>query len=259
MARADTYGAYYREARSRLLHQVYAYTGNTEVAQRSLADAFVSAGHHWRKLVDNPDKDAWLRERAFRASGRPQNRSRKPWYVSAMNTADEHRPLLGVLATLEPTDRKLIVLRYLVGLDLPAAGREAGVPDSAALLSIETSLAKLDEADIDTSPRALTALLQHLHVDLLEEPVDRAGRLKREGNRRRRSHMVLAGVTSLALAIGAGAVTAAQPPVEPVDEGQPGIGPRPRPLPRSRCSRPNRWPPPMTSAPSTPPARGRSY
>lgn len=222
---ADTYGVYYRESRARLLHQVYAYTGNTEVAQRSLADAFVAAGHHWRKLADNPAKDAWMRERAFRASARAQNRSRRPWYVNAMRTADEHRPLLTVLSELAPTDRKLVILRYLVGLDLPSAGREAGVLDSAAILSIEASLNRLEEAGVDTTPAALTALFDHLHLDLLEEPVDRANRLKREGNRRRRSHLVLAGVTLLAVAIGAGAVTAAQTPVDPMDTGDSGVKP----------------------------------
>ena len=48
-SRADAYAAFYRESRGRLLHQVYAYCGDGEVAQRALADAFVSAGHHWRQ------------------------------------------------------------------------------------------------------------------------------------------------------------------------------------------------------------------
>jgi DNA-directed RNA polymerase specialized sigma24 family protein len=233
MSRADAYGAYYRDSRARLLHQVYAYCGNTEVAQRALADAFVSAGHHWRKLVDIPDKDSWMREHAWRATGRAQNRARKPWYESAMSTADEHRALLAAMTALPPPDRKLMILRYIVGLDLSAAGREIGVTDSAARASIETSLASFGAAGIDTHPRALVDALDHLHGDLHDEPVDNANRLRREGNRRRRSHMVLVGVTSLALAIGAGAITAAHSPAETTGDGSSSdiVGARPTPPP----------------------------
>ena len=38
MSRADAYSAFYRTSRGRLLHQVYAYCGDGEVAQRALAE-----------------------------------------------------------------------------------------------------------------------------------------------------------------------------------------------------------------------------
>jgi hypothetical protein len=226
MSRADTFGTYYRESHARLLHQVYAYVGNTEIAQRALADAFVAAGHHWRKLADNPNKDAWIRERAFSATGRARNRARKPWYVSAKEIRDDHRALLGVLAGLEPTDRHLIIARYLADLELATAGREVGLSETAAQASIEASLTRFYAADVDTSPVALAAALDHLGLDLLDEPADNAIRLRREGNRRRRSNMLLVGVTSLAVAIGAGAVTAAQTGADPLDgDSQTGVVP----------------------------------
>ncbi len=211
MSRADAYSAFYRDSRARLLHQVYAFCGDGEVAQRALADAFVSAGHHWRKIADEPDKDAWVRERAFRASGRGLNRARKPWYVRALRTADEHRPLLTALQALSPVDRKVLVLYHLVGLDLPQTGREAGVTDDAAHRSLANSAVVLAEHGLDGSPQGVRAGLIALRTDLSDEPVDRASRLRREGNRRRRNHMGLAALCSLALVIGAGALTAAQP------------------------------------------------
>jgi hypothetical protein len=225
MSRADSYGAFYRDFRARLLHQTYAFCGNTEVAQRSVSDAFVLAGHHWRKLEDSPDREAWMREQAFRATGRAQNRARKPWYVSAKSIADKHRPLLAVLSRLDPVDRELVILVYLVGLDLPAAGREAGVTDSAARASLESSLPKLATARVATTVAGLHMALDELRADLADEPIDRASRLRREGNRRRRSHLLLAGVSVLALAIGAGALTAAQSPAQSSDE----VAPAPEP------------------------------
>ncbi len=211
MSRADAYSAFYRESRPRLLLQVYAYCGDPEVAQRALADAYVSAGHHWPKIADRPDKDGWLREVAFRATRRSLNRARTPWYVRALHTADEHRPLLAALQSLPSSDRRLLVLYHLAGLDLAAAARESGVTDDAARHSLAGSVLVLAEHGLDVTDDGIKAALRDLRRDLIDEPVERASRLRREGNRRRRSHMGLVALCSLALVIGAGALTAAQP------------------------------------------------
>lgn len=155
MSRADAYKAFYRESRARLLVQVYAYAGDTEVAQRALADAYVAAGHHWRKLAVEPDKDAWMRQRAFRATGKVQSRPLNPWYVRARKTADAHRPLLNALRSLDPVDRQLVILVQLAHLDLTTAAREAGLTDEAAVKSLSRTAAVLAEHGIDTSDDGL--------------------------------------------------------------------------------------------------------
>ncbi|MBA2445497.1 MAG: hypothetical protein H0V49_09220, partial [Nocardioidaceae bacterium] len=233
MSRADAYDAYFHESRVRLLPQVYAYAGNTEVASRALADAFTAAGQHWHKLSEIPDaastyKDAWIRQRAFDASERRQQR-RTPWYVTARQTADENRPLLLALGALQPQVRKLVILSSLAAVDLPTAAREVGVTDGAATGALQDAAATLRSRGIDTSPTALTGALERLSHDVRDQPVDRPSRLRREGDRRRRSHMLLAAVTSLALAVGAGALTAAQvadPIVQPER-----LAPQPRETP----------------------------
>lgn len=203
---ADAYGAFYHQSRMRLLHQVYAYVGNTELAQRALSDAYVAAGHHWRKVSALADPDAWMREQAFAASKRAQNRPRRPWFENAKHTAEDHRGLLSSLGDLPDADRHLLIVHYLVGKDVATAAREVGLTDSAAQLSLDTSRAALQTAGID--PSTIPAALDRLRSDLQDEPADRAVRLRREGNRRRRSHTVLAGLTVVAVAIGAGALTA---------------------------------------------------
>ncbi len=218
MSRADEFNAFYRESRSRLLLQVYAYAADTEVAQRALADAYVAAGHHWRKLCVEPDKDRWMRGQAFRATGRAQNQPRSPWYVRARKIDDSHRPLLMTLAGLGPADRRLAILVHLAGLDLPTAAREAGLTDEAATESLARTAAAFDEIGLD---RPLPSALSQLRLDLSEEPVDRARRLRREGNRRRRANVMLAGLMSLAVVIGAGALTAATTTKGPPTSSQP--------------------------------------
>ncbi|MDQ3485610.1 MAG: hypothetical protein M3445_09430 [Actinomycetota bacterium] len=215
MSRADAYKAFYRESRARLLVQVYAYAGDTEVAQRALADAYVAAGHHWRKLVVEPDKDAWMRKHAFKATGKVQNRPLNPWYVRARKTADAHRPMLNALRSLDPVDRHLAILVHLAQLDLTTAAREAGLTDEAAVESLSRTEAAVADLGVDTSGQSLSSALGRLRLDLSDEPVDRASRLRQEGNRRRRTNVALAGLMSLAVVIGAGAITAAQTPRVP--------------------------------------------
>lgn len=232
MSRADAFQAFYRESRARLLVQVYAYAGDTEVAQRALADAYVAAGHHWRKLADDPFKDAWMRERAFRATSRGQNQARKPWYVRAQKTADEHRPMLQTLQALPPADRILLIVHLLAGLDLPTSGREAALTDEAADESLRASRRRLAAAGVASTTAELRDALMRLRQDLAGEPVDRASLLRREGDRRRRAHLVLAGLLSVAGVIGAGALTAAQPQVpQPPLAGRP-TAPTPSPTPK---------------------------
>jgi len=243
MSRADAYDAYFHESRGRLLHQIYAYAGNTEVAHHALADAFKAAGQHWDKLgeisdSDSPSKDAWIRARAFRATERGR-RSRRPWYAVARETADDHRSLLLALGALEPDVRKLVILHYLVGLDMPTAGREVGVTDDAATEALHRAATTLGARGIDLSPAALTAALQHLSHDLIDQQVDRPSGLRRENNPRRPSYLLLAGAASLALAVGALAITAAQDEDDPIAQLE-----RPKPEPRRITSRPETTPPP---------------
>jgi len=241
MSRADAYDAYFRESRSRLLHQVYAFAGSTEVAEQALADAFTAAGQHWRKLSRAPDddsayKDAWVRKRAFSAAEKGP-RSRQPWYVTARETADDHRAVLAALGSLEPPVRKVVILRYLAGLDLSTAAREVGLSDEAAADALHTASAALGRRGLDTSPAALTATLEGLRHDLINRPVGRPSQLRREGNRRSGFHLATVGAAALALAAGAWAVTEAQ-----VDE--PAAVERPTPEPRTRPPEPEPEPEP---------------
>ncbi|MEJ7706568.1 MAG: hypothetical protein WKF82_04325 [Nocardioidaceae bacterium] len=149
---------------------------------------------------------------------------RAPGTSPLRETADDHRQLLLALSTLSAEARKLVILRYLVGLDLTTAAREVGVTDEEAKASVESSAHTLSTRGIESSPQALAAALASLRQDVDDKPVATASRLRREGNRRRRAHLLLAGVSSLALAVGAGAVTAAQ-------ENTPLVLPDPPPAP----------------------------
>jgi DNA-directed RNA polymerase specialized sigma24 family protein len=210
MRRGDVFDAFYRRYRPRILHQTYVFSGDTETAQRATKEAFVHAAHHWRRLQADPDAEAWLRVHAFRAAGLARNRGRRPWYVRAFEIAADHRPLLLALQGLSPTERTLIILRYVVGSNVNAAAREAGVSEEQARDLIQRSIRTLS-TKVPVEEANLPARLDGLRDDLESVADDRTTSLRRDGRRRRRSQLVLAGLAGVAALVAAGALTAVAP------------------------------------------------
>lgn len=219
MPRADAFDAFYRDAHNRVLHQVYVATGTIEGAHECVADAFVAAAHHWRKVEPDPAREAWVRQRALEAAHRNRVSARTAYDD---RTPDASRKLFEALRTRREDDRQLVVAHLVAGLDLATAAREAGLTDDAARRSLEQTDHAVRRAGIDLDAVPLATRLHALRDDLHDVRFQPPRRLRREGNRRRRSRLVLAGTAALALAIGAGALTAAKPQASAVTEAEPG-------------------------------------
>lgn len=217
MSRADAFDAFYREAHSRLLHQLIVVTGSVDSAGRSVSDAFVAAAHHWRKVGGSPDQDAWVRQHAVRVAHR-----HRAGGAPDAEAAEPSRQLLGALTALSASDRHLLAAHLVAGLDLSAAAREVGMTDEAARASLARSEDVVAAGGVDLGERSLGDRLADLQVEVRDVRSERPRRLRREGNRRRRSHLALAGTAGLALAIGAGTLTADKPEASAVIEALPG-------------------------------------
>jgi DNA-directed RNA polymerase specialized sigma24 family protein len=211
MGRGDAFDRFRRAHRSSILHQTYAFAGDPETAQRATSDAFGQAARHRHTLVRDPDAGAWLRARAFRASDQDRNQGRRPWYVRAAEIDDAHRPLLLGLQDLSPSVRTIVILRYLVGLDLPAAAREAGVGDRQAGELLHRALGVLRRRVPDITEETLPARLGSLQDDVARMPMDPPSGMHRDGGGRRRTHVALAGLAALAALVAAGVLRAATP------------------------------------------------
>jgi DNA-directed RNA polymerase specialized sigma24 family protein len=218
MSRADAFDAFYREAHNRLLHQIFVVSGSVETARQSVSDAFVAAAHHWRKVGGSPDRDAWVRQHAVRAV----HRHRSMGTSSTAEVAEPSRRLLQALNGLSESDRHLLAAHLLAGLELASAAREVGLTDEAARASLTRSTDVVVAAGFDLAERSLAQRLGDLQFGVRDVRSERPRRLRREGNRRRRSHLALAGTAGLALAIGAGALTADKPEASAVIEALPG-------------------------------------
>jgi DNA-directed RNA polymerase specialized sigma24 family protein len=102
MGGSDDFDAFYNATSRRLLHQIYAMTGNLADAQDCMQEAFARAWQHWQQVRRADDPAAWVRTVAWRIAASRWRKARN-----------------GVRA---------IVLHHLVGMPVEEVAREAGAP-----------------------------------------------------------------------------------------------------------------------------------
>jgi DNA-directed RNA polymerase specialized sigma24 family protein len=121
----DTFDAFYRDARERLLAQTFALTGDLAASRRAVRDAFVVAWHHWRKLSQHDDPESVVRPRAWRLAQR--RHTARVWYRDK-DISPEVRATLDALGKLSVQQRRALVLTQLSAVSMPQMAREVGVP-----------------------------------------------------------------------------------------------------------------------------------
>ena len=70
MQDATDFDEFYKSARTGLLQQTFALTGDLPASRGAVRDAFVAAWHHWRKVSRLEDPEAWVRPVAWRHAQR---------------------------------------------------------------------------------------------------------------------------------------------------------------------------------------------
>ena len=147
MSRVTDFEDVYAGSRDRLLLQLYAYCGNAAAADDALNEAFITASHHWHRVASLESIDGWLRQRAVRRlDGRL--RSEPPGRVG--RPSPQNARLLATLGSLDPTSRRLLIVRRLDNLDLPAAAREVGLTDGAAEQALARASSSLAQQEAST-------------------------------------------------------------------------------------------------------------
>ena len=74
MRHPDEFDAFYKDARTRLLLQTYALTGDLPASRAAVRDSFVVTWHHWRKVSRLDDPEAWARPPRLGARPAPPHR-----------------------------------------------------------------------------------------------------------------------------------------------------------------------------------------
>jgi DNA-directed RNA polymerase specialized sigma24 family protein len=194
----DEFDAFYKDARTRLLLQTYALTGDLPASRAAVRDSFVVAWHRWRKLSQQQDPEAWARPHAWAHAQR--RHTARVWHRERGLTP-EARATLDALGKLPVAQRKALLLTQLTSLSMSEMAREVGLPRAEAERALQTATARLavNRAVPTTSIRALFEPLRE-YVETAQWP--RATIVRRAGAARRRTHTiagVLATVAALAV------------------------------------------------------------
>ncbi|MGH3488333.1 MAG: SigE family RNA polymerase sigma factor [Actinopolymorphaceae bacterium] len=154
MADADEFDAFYHATRQRLLHQMYAMTGNLADAQDCVQEAYARAWQHWARVSDHANPEAWLRTVAWRIAASRWRKIKNGIAAMARHGPPVHAPepspdnvaLVAALKEIPEAQRQAIVLHHLVGLSVEEVARETGVATGtvkARLSRGRTALAEL--------------------------------------------------------------------------------------------------------------------
>jgi len=213
----ESFDAFYRDARDRLLLQTFALTGDLAVARSAVREAFVVSWHHWRKTSRLADPESAVRPDAWRKALRRS--STRPWHRKK-DLDGETRRTLDALAALPVVQRKALLLTQLAAVTMDEMAHEIGLPIEAAERELQQGAAHFATAlTIPTSaiPLALSALSDA--TGSVTWP--RVTIIRRAGAARRRAHTVIGGAVAVVALVAGGAVATDSAGVRPTLDREP--------------------------------------
>jgi DNA-directed RNA polymerase specialized sigma24 family protein len=204
MRSPETFDAYYVETRTRLLHEAYALTGDAPAARAAVRDAFVVAWHHWRKVGQLDDRDAYVRPLAL---GRARRRHTARIWHRDKSLDPETRSTLEALSKLSARQREILVLNGLSALSLSDVSRAVGLPRADAERELQTASSQFS-LHRDAPTTEIPRLLHGLAAPLEEIRWPRATVVRRAGAARRRTHTVIGAAVATAALVASGSLVA---------------------------------------------------
>lgn len=223
MRSPETFDAYYVETRTRLLHEAYALTGDAPAARAAVRDAFVVAWHHWRKVGQLDDRDAYVRPLAL---GRARRRHTARIWHRDKSLDPETRSTLEALSKLSARQRELLVLNGLSALSLSDISRAVGLPRADAERELQTASSQFS-LHRDAPTTEIPRLLHGLAAPLEEIRWPRATVIRRAGAARRRTHTVIGAAVATAALVASGSLVATGSNAEPTslseEKATPGV------------------------------------
>jgi DNA-directed RNA polymerase specialized sigma24 family protein len=211
MSDAERFDAFYAEARSRLLVQAFALTGDLPASRAAVRDSFIAAWHHWRKIGRTRDPEEWLRPHAW--SHAQRRHTTRVWHRDR-KLDPEIRKTLDALARLTMVQRKTLLLTQLSTASRQVMAREVGLPldESERRLQTATSQFSLHREVPTTAFRPVFDQLRE-YCDGQRWP--RATIVRRAGTARRRGYAAAGVAVVVAALVGSGFAVQDQHGVHP--------------------------------------------
>lgn len=152
---------FYRSAAPRVIHVVYAATGDLPLAQDATQEAFSRAWSDWSKVSTHDDPLAWVRTVARRIAisewRRGQARSRAHTRHGTQPTheapSDDRVAVVTALQQLSPAMRETVALHYLADRTVEQIAAELEVPVGTVKARLHRGRAQLAELlRLDSGP-----------------------------------------------------------------------------------------------------------
>jgi RNA polymerase sigma factor (sigma-70 family) len=134
----------YREQGARLWRAVFAYTGDREMTDDAVAEAFAQLLHRGQEIRSG---DRWVWKAAFRiAAGQLKERGRAGLPIEGFYLMPEPAlDLLKVLDRLSPRQRQAIVLHHYAGYPVKDVARIVGSTSGAVRVHLSVGRKRLRE------------------------------------------------------------------------------------------------------------------
>jgi RNA polymerase sigma-70 factor (ECF subfamily) len=157
-----TFDDFYRATSRRVLHHVYALTGDRTEAQDCVQEAYARAWQRWSRVASHDDPEAWVRTVARRIAVSRWRRARtamgyllhhgRPETISA--PSEDHALLVRALRDLSQQQRDAVVLHHLVGLSVEEVAQRTGSPVGTVKARLHRGRAALADVigDLDAPP-----------------------------------------------------------------------------------------------------------
>ena len=156
---AEGFDAFYAGTNRRVLHQMYAMTGNLADAQELVQEAFARAWQRWSTVSGYDDPEAWIRTVAWRLAASRWRKAKNGVAAMLRHGTPEHAPepsvdnvaLVAALKKIPEAQRRAIVLHHLGGLSVAEVAHETGSPEGTVKARLARGRAALAELLADNS------------------------------------------------------------------------------------------------------------
>ena len=133
---ARAFDAFYVGTRGRLVHQLYALTGDAADAQECVQEAYARAWQRWSQVSGYDDPEAWVRTVARRVALSRWRKARNRVVAYRRHGEPEPVPapspdnvaLVAALRQLPAAQREALVLHHLCGRSVQEVAGELRVP-----------------------------------------------------------------------------------------------------------------------------------
>ncbi|WP_129668377.1 SigE family RNA polymerase sigma factor [Phytoactinopolyspora endophytica] len=147
------FDAFYNASNRRVLHQMYAMTGNLADAQECTQEAFARAWQRWKTVSEANSPEAWVRTVAWRIAASRWRKAKNAVTAMARHGAPEdtappnpdHVALVNALRHIPEAQRRAIVLHHLVGMTVDEISTEVGAPTGTIKARLSRGRAALAE------------------------------------------------------------------------------------------------------------------